>query len=100
MTRNLTSSSVAGKSNFVEFCTHCACTTRYSPMSFMNLHEFQRDGITVCTTFTPFKPENTRLHAKKIDIIIIDVRVVYDHSKGKTLILPKNITLSVTIKRV
>ena len=27
-------------------------------------YEFQRDGITVCTTFTHFKPEGTRLHAK------------------------------------
>ena len=32
-------------------------------------HEFQRDGITICTTFTPFKPENTRLLARKNDII-------------------------------
>ena len=34
------------------------------------LNEFQRDGITICTTFTPFKPENTRLLARKNDIII------------------------------
>ena len=62
-------------------------------------HEFQRDGITICTTFTPFKPENTRLLARKNDIII-DIRVMYDHSKGKTLILSKNISLLVTIKGV
>ena len=52
----------------------------------------QHDGITVCTTFTHFKPEITRLHAKKIDIYIRDIGVVYDHSIGKTLILPNNIT--------
>ena len=34
-----------------------------------SIHEFQRDGITVCTTFPHFKPANTRLHAKKIDIL-------------------------------
>ena len=62
-------------------------------------HEFQRDGITICTTFTPFKPENTRLLARKNDIII-DIRVMYDHSKGKTLILSKNISLLVTINGV
>ena len=61
--------------------------------------EFQRDGITICTTFTHFKPENTRLLARKNDIII-DIRVMYDHSKGKTLILSKNISLLVTIKGV
>ena len=60
-------------------------------------HEFQRDGITICTTFTPFKPENTRLLVRKNDIII-DIRVMYDHSKGKTLMLSKNISLLVTIK--
>ena len=38
--------------------------------------------------FTPFKPENTRLLARKNDIII-DIREMYDHSKGKTLILSK-----------
>ena len=62
-------------------------------------HEFQRDGIAICTTFTPFKPENTRLLARK-NYIIIDIRVMYDHSKGKTLILSKNISLLVTIKGV
>ena len=60
---------------------------------------FQRDGITICTTSTPIKPENTRLLAKKNDIII-DIREMYDHSKGKTLILSKNISLLVTIKGV
>ena len=59
-------------------------------------HEFQRDGITICTTFTPLKPENTRLFARKNDIII-DIRKMYDQSKGKTLILSKNIYLLVTI---
>ena len=62
-------------------------------------HEFQRDGITICTTFTPFKPENARLLVRKNDIII-DIRVMYDHSKGTTLILSKNISLLVTIKGV
>ena len=62
-------------------------------------HEFQRDGITIYTTFTPFKPENTRLLARKNDIII-DILVMYDHSKGKTLILSKNISLLVTINGV
>ena len=62
-------------------------------------HEFQRDGITICTTFTPFKPQNTRLLARKNDIIIY-IREMYDHSKGKTLILSKNIYLLVTIKGV
>ena len=62
-------------------------------------HEFQRDGIAICTTFTPFKPENTLLLARKNDIII-DIRVMYDHSKGKTLILSKNISLFVTINGV
>ena len=57
-------------------------------------HGFQRDGITICTTFTPFKPENTRLLARKNDIII-DIREMYDRSKGKTLILSKNISLLV-----
>ena len=65
----------------------------------LEFHEFQRDGITICTTFTPFKPENTRLLARKNDLII-DIRVMYDHSKGKTLILSKNISLLVTIKGV
>ena len=60
-------------------------------------HEFQRDGITICTTFTPFKPENTRLLSRKDDIII-DIRVMYDHSKGKTLILSKNISLLVQLR--
>ena len=64
-----------------------------------SLHEFQRDGITICTTFAPFKPENTRLLSRKNDIII-DIRVMYDHSKGKTLILSKQISLLVTIKGV
>ena len=63
------------------------------------IHEFQRDGITICTTFTPFKPENARLLVSKNDIII-DIRVMYDHSKGTTLILSKNISLLVTIKGV
>ena len=62
-------------------------------------HEFQRDGITICTTFTPFKPENARLLVRKNDIII-DIRVMYDHSKGTTLILSKKISLLVTIKGV
>ena len=62
-------------------------------------HEFQRDGITICTTFTPFKPENARLLVRKNDIII-DIRVMYDHIKGTTLILSKNISLLVTIKGV
>ena len=62
-------------------------------------HEFKRDGITICTTFTPFKPENARLLVRKNDIII-DIRVMYDHSKGTTLILSKNISLLVTIKGV
>ena len=62
-------------------------------------HEFQRDGITICTTFTPFKPENARLLVRKNDIII-DIRVMYDHSKGTTLILSKYISLLVTIKGV
>ena len=62
-------------------------------------HEFQRDGITICTTFTPFKPENARLLVMKNDIII-DIRVMYDHIKGTTLILSKNISLLVTIKGV
>ena len=62
-------------------------------------YEFQRDGITICTTFTPFKPENARLLVRKNDIII-DIRVMYDHSKGTTLILSKNISLLVTIKGV
>ena len=66
---------------------------------FLLLHEFQRDGITICTTFTPFKPENARLLVRKNDIII-DIRVMYDHSKGTTLILSKNISLLVTIKGV
>ena len=62
-------------------------------------HEFQRDGITICTTFTPFKPENARLLVRKNDIII-DIHVMYDHSKGTTLILSKKISLLVTIKGV
>ena len=69
-------------------------TTRRS-----SYHEFQRDGITICTTFTPFKPENARLLVRK-NYIIIDIRVMYDHSKGTTLILSKNISLLVTIKGV
>ena len=63
------------------------------------LHEFQRDGITVCTTFFHFKHENTRRLAKTI-YIIIDIRVMYEHSKGKILILPKNVTFLVKIKGV
>ena len=54
-------------------------------------------------TESPFaqllRPENAHLLAWKMDIII-DIRVVYHHGKGKTLILPKNITLLVTIKGV
>ena len=33
------------------------------------VHEFQRDGITVCTTYVHFKHENTRRHAKTIYIL-------------------------------
>ena len=49
-------------------------------MSDLYEHEFQRAGITVCTTFMHFKPENTRFHAKKIDILY-NVRVMYEHGK-------------------
>ena len=43
--------------------------------------------------------ENTRRLAKTI-YIIIDIRVMYEHSKGKILIFPKNITFLVKIKGV
>ena len=66
---------------------------------YLHMNSMQRDGITICTTFTPFKPENARLLVRKNDIII-DIRVMYDHSKGTTLILSKNIPLLVTIKGV
>ena len=79
------------------YCCSALCLTLIQ--TWRTLHEFQRDGITICTTFTPFKPENTRLLARKNDIII-DIRVMYDHSKGKTLILSKNISLLVTMKGV
>ena len=49
--------------------------------------------------FFHFKHENTRRLAKTI-YIIIDTRVMYEHSKGKILILPKNITFLVKIKGV
>ena len=83
--------------HFIVF-KHCAHLLDLA-VKVQHNHEFQRDGITICTTFTPFKPENTRLLARKNDIII-DIRVMYDHSKGKTLILSKNIYLLVTIKGV
>ena len=71
---------------------HCS---EWAPNDRTLSHESQRDGITICTTFTPFKPENARLLVRKNDIII-DIRVMYDHSKGTTLILSKNIYLLVT----
>ena len=72
---------------------------KFHKLNLAAVPEFQRDGITICTTFTPFKPENARLLVRKNDIII-DIRVMYDHSKGTTLILSKNISLLVTIKGV
>ena len=39
----------------------------------------------------------THTHAAKL---VVEIRVLYDHSKGKTLILSKNISLLVTIKGV
>ena len=42
---------------------------------------------------------NTRLYAMQI-YIIIDIRLMYEHSKVKILTLPNNITLIVHIKGV
>ena len=50
-------------------------------------HELQRDGITNRTTYKHFKHESTYLHAH---LPFMDVRVMYEHRKGKILMLPNN----------
>ena len=67
----------------------CRCRRRTVEGCASAWHDFQRDSITVCTTFTPFKPDHTE-HSCQENRDIIDVRVMYDHSKGKSLILQNN----------
>ena len=71
--------------------------TNYRKLNNSALADISRNSSVTESPFAQlFSTLNMKIHpSRQNNLHIIDIRVMYEHSKGKILILPKNITFLV-----